>query len=313
MQAATHALTNAKERNPAHLAPHFYLGRVSALQAQRAWTQGRHPQPAWSRAVQHYRNGIAINSKVPPLHNGLGMVKLRQAEYRWWQDEDPAQSMQEAQAAFQKAIAIAPKQPHGYNGMGVLHWYQASWQQQSGQDPTIAAEAAEAAYQQALVHAPKQAFAWANLAEVSLLQAEWALLTGHTPDKLQQTTQLRIQTALNHQPEHALSLRLQGCLHLLEAQQKQPPPVDVRKVNELFSAAVHTLERSLTQDSEVFETQITLAKALLQQAAWHRLNKKAYTEIEERGRKLIDEALKQRPNSPRAKRVRARLLELVER
>ena len=132
---ATRALDEARTRDPTSTVLYYYGAEAHGLRAKRQRARGGDAGPDLAAALDRDRKGIAINPRLPHLHNGAGAILLEQAREAWDRGGAPDPLLAEAQAAFAQAIAVAPQQGFGQHNVGEALAQRASYQRARGEDP----------------------------------------------------------------------------------------------------------------------------------------------------------------------------------
>ncbi len=143
---AREALERARGLNPANVVACYQGAYVSKQLAQRSRDRGEEYGPDLEKALALYREGLALNPKLPQLHDGLGVALLWQAEQLWDDGGDPEPLLTEARRAFEQARAVAPQQAFATNNLGEVEVTRASFQLARGEDPGPSASAAVKSY-----------------------------------------------------------------------------------------------------------------------------------------------------------------------
>jgi len=181
LERAREALERALAINPDNIVPCFYGADVHEKLARRRRGEGEAYEPVLERALALYRQGLAINPRLPQLHNGLGGALLWRAEQVGQDGGDPEPLFAQAQAAFEQARDVAPKQAFAYNNLGEVHTARALFRSARGEAPAAGVKRAVESYQQALALLPGHAELWANLAKAWHTLAAWELAHGRDP------------------------------------------------------------------------------------------------------------------------------------
>jgi predicted Ser/Thr protein kinase len=197
LRRARDAVERALAINPTNVVACFQGAVVSEQLARRRRDQGQDFGPDLEKALTLYRQGLAINPKLPQLHNGLGAALLWRAERRWEDEGDPEPLLVEAQKSFEQARSVAPQQAHAYNNLGEVWVTRATFQLARREDPGPSVRAAVESYHQALALVPGDAVFWANLARAHTLLATWVLEQGGDP----RPELTRAEEALGHARE----------------------------------------------------------------------------------------------------------------
>ncbi|AKJ08342.1 serine/threonine protein kinase [Archangium gephyra] len=178
---ARDALERALTLNPSNALACYNGGYASGLLARHHRERGEDYGPDQEKALALYRRALAINPKLPQLHNGLGASLLWQAEQVWEDGGDPEPLLAGAWTAFEQARDAGPQQAYAYHNLGEVRVTRALFQLARREDPGPGLRAALESYQQALALLPGDADLWANQARAHVLRATWALEQGEDP------------------------------------------------------------------------------------------------------------------------------------
>ena len=168
---AERALRRAREANPTNVVPYFYGGQVHDLMADRKRAAGGDARPDVSTALDLYQKGIAINPRMPHLHNGAGAALLQLAREAWDRGQAPYELLDRARASFEQAISVAPEQGFAYNNVGEAWLRRARYQEARGEDPGSSVLAAASSLTSAIERLGEHATPWENLGEAHLIMA----------------------------------------------------------------------------------------------------------------------------------------------
>ena len=205
LSEALRALDKARARNPGQVVAYIYSGDAHALVAQRGRARGRDAGPELALALSLYREGLAINPKMPYLHNGVGTILLAQAREAWDRGAAPEPLIQGARAAFEQAIAVAPDQGFGYHNVGDALAQEVHCTVARGADPRPAAALAIAAIEKAVERLPDIAPPRANLGMVHALLAACEFEQGRDPGASAALAEAALAGALSRNPEDSQS------------------------------------------------------------------------------------------------------------
>ncbi|WP_328700747.1 protein kinase domain-containing protein [Corallococcus silvisoli] len=306
LEEARTALERASALDPGHVVPWFYLGEVHRTLALRQRDHGGAAGPGLARALECYRQGVAINPRLPPLLNGVGTVLLDQAREAWDRGDAPAPLLDEAERAFTQAIAAAPSVGFAHNNLGEVRMWRATWTLLSGQDPTASATQAQAALQQATALLPGLAQPWANLGQVHQTVAAFALKQGRDPRAaLAQATQA-LERALKLNPSLAQAWRWKAETQALEARGRAlhgEAPDDAS-----FEAAARSFQQAVDLEPANLDSRLAYGAFLREWGA-----RKASRAHLQRGLTLTEAVLTARPGWKDANRLRDDLRQALAR
>ncbi len=310
LERARDALERALSISPGNYVPCFYGAQVHEQLAHRHYNRGGETRPELERAIELYRKGLAINAKVPQLHNGLGGALLWRAQLTWEEGGDPFPGLDEARAAFEQARTLAPKQWFAFNNLGEVEAFRATFLSARREEPGPAIRAAAEAYQQALQQVKNHAQPWANLGKVYGYQATWALEHGADPEPALKQGEEALRHALELNAQHPDAWRhlgeVRGVRARWLARQGQAR-------EEHFEEAAQALQKALEQEPERPELRLALGHHLGEWAHWRRRAGGDPVPPLKRGLELAEAALTARPGCPKARVLRASLLaELAE-
>jgi eukaryotic-like serine/threonine-protein kinase len=309
LRQAREALERARSLDPGNYATCFHGGQVLEWQARRQVNRGKEAEPELAQAVALYRQGLAINGKIPQLHNALGGALLWRAELNWEEGSDPFPRLDEAQAAFEQARAVAPQQAFAYNNLGEVHAARALYQRRRGESPEASVRAAVEAYRQALERLPRNAQFWTNLAKAQHTLAVWKLEQGSAPREALAQASEALRQAAEINPKLGATLRYlaetQGVQARWLAKQGQARSED-------FEAAEHTFQRAMEADPEWPDYRVAAALLSRERALWLARTGGDPVPVLKRSLALVDEALAARPRWAHARALRASVRLLLE-
>ncbi|WP_254360507.1 protein kinase domain-containing protein [Corallococcus exiguus] len=259
LEEARTALERASTLDPGHVVAWFYLAEVHRALALRLRDHGGDAGPGLARALEAYRQGVAINAKLPPLQNGVGTILLDQAREAWDRGDSPEPLLDQAEQAFQQAIAIAPKVGFAHNNLGEVRMWRATWRLLRDQDPTASAKEAQVELQQATTLLPGLAEPWANLGQVHHTVAAYALRHGKDPrPALAQATEA-LERALKLNPSLAQAWRWRGEARALQAREEARRG---QKPDASFQAAASDFQKALELDPENLDPRLAYSALL---------------------------------------------------
>ncbi len=308
LSRARSALDRARTIDPGNYVASFQAGQVYERQARGKDKRGGDVEPELGQAIALYRQGMAINPKIPQLHNALGGALLWRAELAWEQGGDAFLLLQQAQAAFEQARAVAPQQAFAYHNLGALHAYRAELLLRRGEDPSLSAHAAVEASRQALERVPRNALFLATLAKAHHALATWALKQGHSPRAELEQASEALRQSLELNPQLGFALRYLGETRALQARWLARQG---RARSEDFEQAAQAFQQSIEAEPEAQEPRLMSGLLHRDWAAWLVLSGADPTPVLQQGLALVEQALKPRPGWAHARAVRAHLLELL--
>ncbi|HEX7837692.1 MAG TPA: protein kinase [Kofleriaceae bacterium] len=305
LRQAIMALDRARSINPEHVAPYFYQGEIYELMAQRERARGLDPGPDLVRALGAFRGGLAINSRVPHLHNGIGAVLMDQAKATWDKGGDPEPLLDQARAAFERAISVAPEQGFGYDNVGEVLAQRAWFQRARGEDPSASVGAAVDMLNGAIERIPDHPTFWADLGMAHTILASYDLEHGRDPEPSLGRATAAIRTALEKNPgEVQAQLYLgetRGILARLRARQGKGTEVD-------FVEAVQAYQKAIELAPENQEVPVAFGQFCRAWAGFRRDTGGDPSPVVQRGLALASQVLARRPTWPDALVLRASLL-----
>ncbi|HEX8537113.1 MAG TPA: serine/threonine protein kinase, partial [Cystobacter sp.] len=305
LERAREALEHARSIDAGNYVPFYYGAQVHEWRARRRNNRGGDAGPELERAIALYRQGMAINARLPLFHNALGGALLWRAELTWEEGGNAFPLLDEAQAAFEQARTVAPQQGFAYNNLGEVHAYRARYLRRRGDDPTPSVKAALESYARAIELLPKQAQLRANPAKAHHTQALWALEHGKDPRPSLDRASDALRQALALRPGMGYALNYQGELQTVRARwlarRGQARGTD-------FEQAAHAFQQAIEADPEWREYR--LAAGLLKQewAEWLMHTGGDPTPVLREGLQQLDQVLAARPHWAHAQAARARLL-----
>ncbi|MCP3103010.1 protein kinase [Myxococcus sp. K15C18031901] len=296
---AVEALERARSINPGHVAAWFYLGEAHLARGARLRDSGEDPRPVLEAALAAYRQGLALNPALPPLHNGVGTALFEQAKANWERGVSPEPLLTSALQSFREAARIAPAQGFAQNNLGEVHAWHASVLVVQGESPSAEVRAARTALEEALVHIPGLAQPWVNLSAALLAEAEAVAARTGTPGPTLAEALRHALHADSLNPNSAQVWHLLGDLHALRAlTSRETRP-------EVFGEAMTAYRRAMELEPAQPEHPLAIARLLLK---WGKRQAPEKTEETwRRGLDFADMALSRRAAWPRARAVRAAL------
>ena len=305
LERADQALERARGIDPGNFVTPFYGAQVHEWRARRRHNRGGAVEEELERAIALYRQGLAINAKLPQLHNALGGALLWRADLAWERGELLSESLDAARAAFEQARSVAPPQAFAYNNLGEVDAFLARVRRQRGEDPTASVRAADAAYAQALERMPRQAQFHVNRAKVLHTQALWTLERGGDPEPTLALATQALTQALALNPQLGDALRYQGEVGAVHARALARRGL---AHEEDFARAAGFFQRALATDPGWHEDR--LAAGLLHHAwaEWRAGTGGDPAPVLSEGLTLLEAALAARPRWAQAHAARARLL-----
>ncbi|MFL5358525.1 protein kinase domain-containing protein, partial [Archangium sp.] len=183
LERARAALDKAQALNPQHFVPYFYAGQVDEQMASRSRARGGDARPMLIRALEQYREGIAISPATPHLHNGVGQVLLQQAQEEWDRGGKPFPLLDQALAAFNQTLTMGPQLVFAINNLGEVHARRASYLRALGEEPGPSVRKAAELFRRAIEQAPTHPTPRANLGMVHHTQAAFELEHGRDPQR----------------------------------------------------------------------------------------------------------------------------------
>ncbi|WP_238539808.1 hypothetical protein [Corallococcus macrosporus] len=301
---ARDALAKALALNPGNVVACFRGAEISEQLARWRWSHGEPHEADLEQALALFRQGLGINARLPPLHNGLGAALLWQAEQRWEEGGDTAPLLQQAQAAFEEARRLAPKQAYAHNNLGEVWLRRATIQAARGEDPRPSGRAAVEAYQQALSLQEGDADLWANLGRAQTLLATWSLERGGDPGQELSRAESSLARASSLNARQAHIWRNLGELRALKA--RWLARRDTVKDAD-FEAAAEAFQQALTLAPRRHDFRLEAARFQLAWAEWRQRAGMDAGPSLARGLTLADEVLAVRPGWARALALRGGL------
>lgn len=304
LERAREALERARSIDAGNSVACYYGAQVHEWRARRHNNRGADAEPELARAIALYRQGLAINARLPQLHNALGGALLWRAELAWDEGRDAFPLLDEAGAAFEQARAAAPQQGFAYNNLGEVNAYRARYQSRRGEDPSASIQAALDFYAQALERVPKQAQFQVNPAKVHHLQALWALEHGRDPSPALARASEAIGRALALNPRMGYALYYQGEVRAVRARWLALRG-EARGTD--FEQAARSLQQALEVDPEWQEYRLAVGALNQEWADWLTRTGAAAAPVLREGLAQVDQVLAVRPYWAQAQAARARL------
>jgi predicted Ser/Thr protein kinase len=305
LERARDALERALSISPGNYVPCFYGAQVHEQLAHRHYNRGGQARPELERAIALYRKGLAINAKVPQLHNGLGGALLWRAQLTWEEGGDPFPGLDEARAAFEQARGLAPQQWFAFNNQGEVEAFRATFLSARGVDPGPALQAAAEGYQQALQRVKNHAQPWTNLGKVYGYQATWALEHGEDPGPALDKAGEALRHALEINATSPDAWRHLGETRGVRARWLARKG---QAREEHFDEAAQAFQKALGQEPERPEFRRALGHHLREWAGWRRRTGGEPHPLLQRGLELAEAWLTAQARNPDARVLRASLL-----
>lgn len=306
LEQAKEALEKSRTLNPNNFVA-WYLGGTLHLElASRRLAVGQDARPELTTAVELFQRGLAINSRVAPLHNGLGIALAELGREAWERGEDPSPWLSRAQESYANAVTAAPQQGWGQNNQGEVHATRAMYQLILGEDPREELRAAEAAYAQALALLPGQAGPWANAAKVRATLAAFELERGAEPQASLARAEEALRKAFERNRDEPQAWLYQGEVQGLRARWlgKQRAP----GAAEAFEQAARSYERALQLAPRRQDTRMALGHFYREWGLWLQETGHEASAPLKQGLALTDALLAARPSWVEAQVLRASLL-----
>lgn len=299
LQAAIEAQERARSLNPNHFVPYFMLGKIHYALALRARARGGDPRPDLLKSRDLNRQGLAINARIPNLHNGEGMALSELAREAWERGEDPAELSAEAKACYRRAIQVAPAQSYGYLNLSDQLITESRWLAA----PRAMAEA-EAVVRQGRRVAPDDQDLLGNAGHGSAVRVAWAVGSGADPRSQVQAGEAVLAKALALDPKnHDVWLYL-GQLRAAYAQWKARW---ARAGEADFTAAREAFDHALAAEPTSQEAQLSLGQLWRAQAEWERAQGRDARSAVAQGLARAEALLQARPGWAEALALKATL------
>jgi serine/threonine-protein kinase len=300
LQAALVAIERAQGLNPSHFVPYFVRGtvlyRLALLQVER----GGDPSELLQRSVAAYRQGLAINARIPHLHNGLGMTLVLLAQLVWDGGKDPLPVLAQAEVAYQGAMRIAPNQIFGHANLGDLLILKARWQRGAGTWQSL--QRAAGVLREALRVAPGNRGTLNNLGRLEAARLEMALRDDREPSGGATKGEAILAKVLASDPKNANAWQYLGELRVASAQWKARHGRADRKD---FAGAQTAFDKALESTPDAQEVLLASARCYRDSAEWERSKGLDTTSSLARGRAALARILERRPRSGEALALRA--------
>ncbi|MEM1178041.1 MAG: protein kinase [Acidobacteriota bacterium] len=129
----------ASERRSLELAPghiQFYnFGILMRLRSRWELEQGRSPLPHLDRALEAYRQSIALNDNYPWADNNLAFGHMQRASWLLATGGDPAEDLDAAEVAMLRAESLRDGLINASSNIAIIHGYRGDWARIQGEDP----------------------------------------------------------------------------------------------------------------------------------------------------------------------------------
>ena len=265
LRQAAAALDKAKAIAPSHILPYFYKGQIHTLMAQRLRDRGLPTGAALEQALAEFRAGLAINPKLPHLHNGIGSVLVEQAKQAWESGQSPDLLLEQAARAYQVAIDVAPEQGNGYSNAASAWLELAQYKLARGQDPSASVQAAVALLNRGLRQAPDFIDFWVNLGWAYSLAAQSADVARRDPQPSLGAAAEALAAALQHNPNSGEAWLYRGATRATTA--RFHARTGTGKDTD-FSAAAKSYKKAIELSPEEAEYRLALGHFCREWAQW---------------------------------------------
>ncbi len=220
LELARKTLEQARALNPHFVQLYVYEARAHAFLADRLRTRDGDARPEFQRALALYREGIAVNARLPLLRYNAGNTLTELAREEWRRGGDPFPLLGQAQELIQQAIAAEEKNAYAHGMLGYMQALRTEYLALRGEEPGPSVLAAETALRQAIKLEPKQHVFWAHLCWLHHTQAAFELEHGGDPGRSLARALEAIQQARTLSPNDASNWRQLGKVLELQARWK---------------------------------------------------------------------------------------------
>jgi serine/threonine-protein kinase len=265
LERARGALDKARMLNPQHIAPYFFAAQVHELVARKRRARGEDSRPDLIRALELYRQGLAINPRFPQLLNGAGLILIEQAKEAWERDGDPFPLLEEARLTFEQALAEAPEQGFAWHNTSEALLQRAVYQRARGESPHPSLRAAMEASQKALERIPDFSQPWTNLGRAHALLATSELGQNRDPRPSLSHASEALQKALARNGSDAEAWQWLGETRALQARWQARQG---RGRSEDFEEAARAFQKTLELAPERQEARAAFARFSQEWASW---------------------------------------------
>jgi eukaryotic-like serine/threonine-protein kinase len=305
LERARAALEKAHTLNPKHVVPCFYGGEVHSAMGLRERARGRDGRPELTKALDSYREGLAINPSMWHLHSGAGISLLELGREAWDRGQSPDLLLQQAIAELEQAVTAAPEQASAHDNLGEALLQRARFERARGDDPVVSALAALAALQRAVALSPEVPALWANLGMIHLFLAEQDLAQKREPrarlDQALEALDRGSKPSPNEANAHLGLGEARGLLARVHAQNGPASSADLE-------AGAQEMEKAIALAPDELEYRLRFGQFCVARAAAEKKATRAAAPILQRGLALAAQVLAARPEWPDARLLRARLL-----
>ena len=309
LQQAIDTFERARDLDPDHMVPRYYLGLCYLRLAQGGDpTTGLLDAALATEAVRSLERAVELSPESYQSLAGLGEVVHFQVLDAHDRGDDPAPFFAQSRQAYERALELAPDHPLILLNLGWSYYFEGKFLLRDGDDGAAALRRAEGLCRQTL-DAQRRDTALLCLGSVLRMEAERRIVHGGDPSSAFEESRKLFEEILDHLPDDAEAHRSLGRLETLratwlDARGENPEPA--------FEKARQSLDRAL-------ELAPDIALFWLADARWHlAIGRRAVrsgqptAETVESARQSLSKARRLRPNWREAEQLQAELTELVE-
>lgn len=208
LEAAEKALEQlqlCKEINPRILNPTKARGWIYLCRARYIWEQGGQPELDFKRALDTFREGLAIDPSNASLAFYIATARYFQGKYKVREGKDPGQSLEEAIAVCKRALTQLPDQ-RVMAIMGNAFLIQAEHASQKGKGMSILLDQAREAFEKVLIINPSNQEAHRSMGRYYTLVARNLHNGRKDPQPAFSSARSSLDNALNLAPDSTLIL-----------------------------------------------------------------------------------------------------------